>query len=134
MPLNRTILERLRNPPEFRGNPSITELTRSILANLQTILNTCQGNCLTDDKYGLPHLTAVRSAMPGSIAPYEASIRNTIEKHEPRLSAVRVRHSPTTERGFDLRFEISGLIQAEDGRRTIRFETYADDEGRLRVR
>lgn len=134
MALNRSILERLRDPSEYRGKPSATELTRSILANLYNILNTCQGNALTDEKYGLPHLTVVRSTMPGSIAPYEASIRNTIEKHEPRLTAVRVRHAPTTERGFDLRFEISGLIQDEDGRRTIRFETYADEEGRLRVR
>jgi type VI secretion system lysozyme-like protein len=134
VPLNRTILERLRDPPEHRGRPSQSEITRSILANLQNVLNTCQGNCLTDEKYGLPHLTAVRSAMPGSIAPYEAAIRNTIEKNEPRLTAVRVRHSPTSERGFDLRFEVSGLIQDEDGRRTIRFETFADDEGRLKVR
>ena len=116
------------------GRPSVTELTNSILNNLHNVLNTCQGNCLIDEKYGLPHLTAVRSAMPGSIAPYEAAIRNTIEKHEPRLTAVRVRHAPSGEKGLDLRFEISGLIHDEEGRRTIRFETYADDEGRLRVK
>lgn len=137
MPIQRTLLERIRNPA--RGDArelyvSQSEVFESVLRNLERILNTCQGNCLTDERYGLPHLTSVQSSMPHSIAGFEASIRKTVELFEPRLTAVRIRHAPSPDRQMDLRFEITGIIQDEDGRRNIRFETYADDQGRLKVR
>ena len=79
-------------------------------------------------------MTTVRNMMPASLKGFEAAIRGTIEKHEPRLSNVRVRHNPHSDSGFELRFEISGLIIDEDEHISVRFETYADDEGRLIVR
>lgn len=137
MPIQRSLLERIRNPApagERHLYVSSTDVYNSILTNLQNLLNTVQGNCLTDPRYGLPHLSEIRSTMPHSVARYEAAIRYTIERHEPRLTAVRVRHSPDDRGGVMLRFEISGLIQDEDGRHSVRFETYADDNGRLSVR
>jgi type VI secretion system lysozyme-like protein len=137
MPIQRTLLERIRNPApagQRQLHVSSTEVFNSVLSNLQNVLNTVQGNCLTDDRYGLPHLTEIRSTMPHSVARYEAAIRHTIERHEPRLSAVRVRHAPDDRGGVLLRFEISGLIQDEDGRHSVRFETFADDQGRLNIR
>jgi len=137
MPIQRTLLERLRNPgpPGKRHvRVSMNDIVDSVLTNLQNVLNTCQGNCLTDEAYGLPHMTTIRSAMPGSVKGFEATIRKTIERHEPRLSGVRVRYSPSVDHGMALRFEISGLIHDEDGRETVRFETYADEQGRMRVR
>ena len=134
---NRTLLERLRNPDPSDSRQlhvSVSDIKESILMNLQNVLNTCQGNSLTDDRYGLPHLTTIRSTMPGSLATYEASIRATIERHEPRLTSVRVKHAPHADHGLELRFEISGVIPTDDGRSAIRFETFADDEGRLKVR
>jgi len=137
MPIQRTLLERIRDPDpagERRLHASTGAIFDSILCNLRDVLNTNQGNCLTDESYGLPHMSAIRGTMPWSIAAYVAAIRTTIERHEPRLSNVRVRHAPGGDRGMALRFEISGVVQDEDGRTTVRFETYADDEGRMRVR
>jgi type VI secretion system lysozyme-like protein len=137
MPIQRTLLERIRDPgpPGQRHlHVSTREVFDSILVNLQNVLNTCQGNCLIDERYGLPHLSNVQGTMPSSTAGYEAAIRRTIERNEPRLTGVRVRHSPLSRDGFDLRFEISGMIVDEDGRTSVRFETYADDQGRLRVK
>jgi type VI secretion system lysozyme-like protein len=137
MPIQSTLLERLRNPgpPGARRlHVSTSEVFESILANLQNVLNTNQGNCLTDDHYGLPHMSTIRSSMPWSVASFVAAIRTTIEHHEPRLKNVRVRHAPGVDRGMALRFEISGLVEDEDGRTNVRFETYADDEGRMKVR
>lgn len=137
MPIQKTLLERIRSPlPPGQRHMyvSSTEVFNSVLNNLQNLLNTVQGNCLTDDRYGLPHLSEVRGTMPHSVARFEAAIRQTIERHEPRLTAVRVRHAPDDRGGVLLRFEISGLIQDEDGRHTVRFETYADDQGRLKIR
>lgn len=137
MSAQRTLLERLRNPGppgERHLRVSVGEVQDSILSNLRTLLNTARGNCLVDPEYGLPHLTSVRSAMPDSIHGYESAIRGTIEKYEPRLSNVRVRHKPHRDDGLELRFEISGIVADEDQRSVMRFETYADDEGRLVVR
>ncbi len=137
MPIQRTLLERIREPGDGSGRDlyvSTTDVFRSILANLEMILNTTQGNCLTDERYGLPHLTQVQSTMPHSMAGFEAAIRQTVERFEPRLSQVRIRHAPSADRPMDLRFEITGVVQDEDGRQSVRFETYADEHGRLRVR
>ncbi len=137
MPIQRTLLERIRepDPPGQRSlHVATSEVFNSILGNLQNVLNTCQGNCLTDDSYGLPHLSGIRNAMPHTISFYESAIRRTIERNEPRLKNVRVRHAPLKENGMELRFEISGLVVDEDGKRQMRFETYADEDGRIRIR
>ncbi len=137
MPIQRTLLERLRNPDpagQRTMHASTSDILDSILNNLQNVLNTNQGNCLTDERYGLPHMDGIRDSMPLSVAGFVSAIRVTIETHEPRLSNVRVRHAPGTDRGMALRFEISGLVQDEDGRTNVRFETYADEEGRMKVK
>ena len=135
--MRRTLLERLRYPGSASARQmhvSVAEVQDSVLNNLQALLNTCRGNCLTDPEYGLPHLTSVRSAMPDSMRSYEAAIQAAIERYEPRLTNVRVRHAPHRDDGLELRFEISGLLIDEDQRTAVRFETYADEEGRLVVR
>jgi type VI secretion system protein len=135
MAMQRTLLERLRNPgPPGRRDPvTLGEVQRSILNNLQNLLNTCRGTCLTDPEYGLPHMTTVQNSMPDSLRGFEAAIRATIEHYEPRLTSVRVRHKPHRDDVLELRFEISGLIVDDAERTSVRFETYADDEGRLIV-
>ena len=137
MAMQRALFDRLRDPdpPGERHSRVATRVVlASVLSNLQAMLNTTQGNCLTDLNYGLPHLTTIRNSMPGTLKGYEAAIRMTIERHEPRLSGVRVRHAPSSQNQMDLRFEISGVIQDEQGRESVRFETFADDNGRLQVR
>jgi type VI secretion system lysozyme-like protein len=137
MAIQRTLLERLRDPEpagQRRLHASTSDIFQSILNNLQSVLNTHQGNCLIDARYGLPHMSEIRSSMPWSIATFIASIRTTIELNEPRLGNVRVRHSPGDDRGMGLRFEISGVVQDEDARTNVRFETLVDDDGRMRVR
>lgn len=132
-----TLLERLRNPGppgERHLRVSAREVQESILRNLQNLLNTTQGNCLTDPKYGLPHMTSIQSAMPDSVRGFLASIKTTIERNEPRLKSLRVRHSPARDDRMELRFEISGLIVDENDRTSIRFETFIDDEGRMQVK
>jgi type VI secretion system lysozyme-like protein len=137
MTIQRTLLERLRSPGptgQRQLHVSVAEVQNSILANLQLLLNTCRGNSLVDPEYGLPHLSSIRSSMPDSVRGYESAIRVAIERHEPRLKNVRVRHKPHRDDGLELRFEISGLVIDESERTAVRFETYADEDGRLVVR
>ena len=137
MAIQRSLLERLRYPDpagERQLHTSTSEIFESILTNLRNVLNTNQGNCLTDERYGLPHMTSIRTSMPHSVASFVSAIQATIAEHEPRLNNVRVRHAPGPDRGMALRFEISGIVEDEDNRTSVRFETYADEEGRMRVR
>lgn len=137
MPIQPTLLERLRNPEpsgERHLRVSSRDVSESILRNLQSLLNTTQGNCLTDAKYGLPHMTTIQSTMPDSVRGFLAAIKATIEKNEPRLKSLRVRHSPARDDRMELRFEISGLIVDEDERTSVRFETFVDDDGRMKIR
>jgi type VI secretion system protein len=132
-----TLFERLRDPGppgERHTRIPISQVTGSILANLQSILNTNQGNCLTDPDYGLPHLTSIQSTMPDSLRSFMNAIRNAIARNEPRLQGVDVRHVPTADNRFELRFEIAGTIFDDEVQRAIRFETYIDDEGQMVVR
>ena len=137
MAVNRTLLERIRDPDPPRARElhvSRQVIYDSILTNLSNVLNTTQGNTLTDENYGLPHLSAIRSTMPHSLGNYEAAIRRTIEKNEPRLTGVRVRHVQSEERKYELRFEISGQMILSDGKQPVRFETLADDDGRMQLK
>ena len=102
-----TLLERLRNPGppgERKRSASHREIVDSILGNLQRMLNTTQGNCLTDLEYGLPHLTTVQSEMPISVRGFLSALKGSLERCEPRLKSVRVRHVPTREKRMELRF------------------------------
>lgn len=137
MPIQRTLLERIRKPDPAGArqlHTSTAEIFDSILTNLRNILNTTRGNSLVSDHYGLPHMTEVRSQMPHSVARFENAIKATVEEHEPRLSNVRVRFSPDVTGTMALRFEISGLVTDEEGNRSVRFETYADDSGRMKIK
>ena len=137
MPIQPTLLERLRNPGpsgERHLRVSAREVSESILRNLQNLLNTTQGNCLTDPKYGLPHMTTIQSSMPDSVRGFLNSIKITIERNEPRLRSLRVRHCPARDDRMELRFEITGLIIDESERTSVRFETFVDEDGRMRVK
>ncbi len=132
-----TLLERLRNPGppgESVMRASNREIVDSILGNLQRMLNTTQGNCLTDLEYGLPHLTTVQSEMPISVRGFLSALKGSLERCEPRLKSVRVRHVPTREKRMELRFEISGLIMTDDERTAVRFETCLSDDGKMEIR
>ncbi len=131
------MLERLRNPGpsgERQARANSRDVVDSILSNIQNMLNTTQGNSLVDTGYGLPHLTTVQNEMPHSVRGFIAAIKQSIERCEPRLKSVRVRHVPGPDNRLELRFEISGLITDDNDRTSVRFETMLSDDGRMRIR
>ncbi len=134
MSIDRTLLERLRNPGESKVRATDREIVDSILVNLQRMLNTTQGNCLTDLEYGLPHLTTVQSEMPVSVRGFVSALKGSLERCEPRLKSVRVRHVPARGNRMELRFEISGLIMGDGDRTPVRFETSLSDDGKMEIR
>ena len=99
---------------------------RSILSNLDRLMNTRRGALSHLPDFGLPDLSDVYRDMPGSIAELQRSIEASVETFEPRLRRVRVEHQATDRYAMQLVF----LLTAEtlDGER-IRFKTtFSSDE------
>lgn len=103
---------------------------RSILSNLDRLMNTRRGALSHLPDYGLPDLSDVYRDMPGSITELQQTIAASVEAYEPRLRRVRVEHQATDRYAMQLVF----LLTAEtiDGER-LRFKTTfsSDDEARV---
>jgi type VI secretion system protein len=110
-------------------NPS-TWRERSILSNLDRLMNTRQGGISHLPGYGVPDLSDVYRDMPGSIAELQQAIETAIEAYEPRLRRVRVEHQATDRYAMQLVF----LVTAEtlSGER-VRFKTTFSSEEEARV-
>ncbi len=93
---------------------------RSVLANLQRLLNARRGAVGHLPAYGLPDITEVYRDMPDSIGLLQQAIKETIETYEPRLTRVRVEHRSADRAAMRLVFLISAELT---GGERVRFET-----------
>lgn len=103
---------------------------RSILSNLDRLMNTRRGALSHLPAYGLPDLSDVYRDMPGSIGELQRAIEEAVEAYEPRLRRVRVEHQATDRYAMQLVF----LLTAETtGGERLRFKTTfsSDDEARV---
>jgi predicted component of type VI protein secretion system len=79
----------------------------------------------------VPNFADIVHTFPGAKRLLASAIRETILEHEPRLSAVAVRHVPT-EDVLVLRFEILAQ-RAGRGGRSVRLSTTVRPGGRVDV-
>lgn len=93
---------------------------KSVLANLQRILNARRGAVAHLPEYGLPDITEVYSDMPDSIGLLQQSIKETIDAFEPRLTRVRIEHQSADTASMRLVFLVSGELV---GGGRVRFQT-----------
>jgi len=103
------LLERIRtwrNEPKRRSRGEVSRQIDSIVAHLQRILNTRQGNVPIADGYGVPDLTDFMLSYPESVTEIEKSLRQAIEEYEPRLRSVRVSFVHQEDDLLCLRFQI----------------------------
>lgn len=129
------LLERIRSferNPLRRGGRDQRQSIDSVLAHLQCILNTRQGNVMLADDYGVPDFLNFLQTYPESVHEIEASIRTAIEKYEPRLSGTSVTFIPDEDETLTLRFQIMASLTVEDGRKVF-LETVVDTDGRIRI-
>jgi len=80
----------------------------SIVRHLERILNTRQGSVQIADDYGIPDFTDTSSGFSDTVRDLERTIRNTIQKYEPRLKSVRVKVVPQEETTLTVSFQIVG--------------------------
>jgi type VI secretion system protein len=130
------LLERIRtweSEPDRRVRADSIRQVDSILAHLRCILNTRQGGVPISNTYGIPDLNDFLTSYPESVTGIEKSIRQVVEKYEPRLQSVKVHFLPQEEDLLCLRFQISARLRSGPGR-NILIETVVNSDGRISLK
>lgn len=131
------LLERLttwKREPGRREKEDVRRITDSILSHLQRILNTRRGNVLIAEDYGVPDFTDLFHSFPESVRDLEKSIRQTVQKYEPRLTGVRVSFIPQEEDLLSLRFQIVAKLATAEKKNQVLIETIVDTDGKVSVK
>ena len=131
------LLERIRcwkREPDRRSKEDPGLTIDSVLMHLQRILNTRQGSVPIAEDYGVPDFTSFLDAYPDSLRDFERSIRQSIQKYEPRLKAIRVSFVLDEEDPLSLRFQIVGKLITKDYKDPVRFESVVGSDGRISIR
>ncbi len=131
----RTLFERLRRPDDAqrRAGQNVPELTRSVLRHLQKMLNTRQENAPSVPDYGVPDLVEIVRTFPESTRSLEESIRQSIEKYEPRLRKVKVFHDADADDALTLAFEVQAQLVTDDRTAGVSFVTRVNPDGKVEV-
>lgn len=132
----KSLIHRLRHrdPAAERSTQvDVGQLADSVMLNLRQMLNSRQGLARTVLDYGLPDLTDVVHSFPEAIDICKRSIRQSIEKYEPRLISVAVDHVPDPDDIFHLRFEIRGKLKTDREALPVAFYTTLDASGHAQV-
>jgi type VI secretion system protein len=131
------LLDRIR---EMAKNPSrrVTEdprqMIRSVQEHLQRILNTRQGNVPIAENYGIPDFTDLMEGFPESRRTIERSIRDTIQKFEPRLQSVRVTFVEQGEDKLAVTFQITAQLTMANQRNPVTFDSVLNAGGQITVK
>jgi len=107
---------------------------RSVQEHLQQMLNTRWGSVPIADDFGVPDFTDFMSTYPDSARDLERSLRQTIQKYEPRLRNVRVKFIPQEEGDLAVSFQISARLNLERLKDSVIFESKLDSDGRIKIK
>lgn len=137
MARERSFLERLR-APEPGAARTISEntgrLAQSVLENLRRLLNSRQGIAPTDPGYGIPDLCDVVHDFPDATGDMRKAIKASIERFEPRLRKVSVKHVPQDADPLALHFEITAELVTQEKKASVWIETRIDRAGLVEVK
>jgi len=136
MPDERTLLERL-DRPQSPGGPSVNEntqeLTRSILRNLQRILNTRTGHAPAQMDLGTPAPSEMAMLNRDGLTGVVRALKLCIEKYEPRLSGIEVTYVRGEDDVLTLRFQVTARVATSRSGASISFDTLVDSNGRIKL-
>jgi len=115
------------------SNPSrTTDEVQSIIGNLRAILNTRLGDSPAAADFGVIDLSDLYHDFPNATQFLQRSIRDTIQRYEPRLTSVRVRPAPS-EDPLTLVFDISARLTHDRRRGLVRVRTQVNHGGRVDI-
>lgn len=119
-------------PPARRRSKEA--LLRSVLGNLQNVLNTRSGSCYGSPELGIADLNDDSLASGELRNEISKAISHCILRYEPRISDVTVaairedRHAP-----LELRFHIVAFVYFSDSRDVLEFDILLDNHQHWRV-
>ncbi len=131
------LIERIRireKDPARRVTEDPKKVIDSVLKYLQKILNTRRGSVLIAEDFGIPDFTDFLRAHADGLRDVEKSIRQTIEKYEPRLTNVQVEFIPQEEDVLSLSFQIVGKLAGEHKDQSVVFESQMGSDGKISIR
>ncbi len=124
----RGLLGRLASSSPSRA----TDEVQSIIGNLRSILNTRLGDSPAASDFGVIDLADLYHDFPNATQFLQRSIRDTIQKYEPRLTNVRVRPAPS-DNPLKLVFDISARLANDRRRGLVRVRTQVNHGGRVDI-
>jgi type VI secretion system protein len=95
---------------------------RSIIDNLNRLVNTRRGSVSHLPDYGLPDISQVYRELPYSIDGLRTAIKHVVEKYEPRLRRVKVEQQQTREGEYEMRVSFIVTGELREGQR-VQFQT-----------
>lgn len=118
---------RKRSDKRVRGLASVDEARAEVAEHLAAMLSTRVGSSLTCPDYGMASVADVVHSCPGAIGELLLGIQRTIEKYEPRLARVRVKHIASAPAAvLEIRFELSADLVWDGRRSPVMFQTVID--------
>ncbi|WP_127089590.1 type VI secretion system baseplate subunit TssE [Aquabacter cavernae] len=139
---NRTLMERLTAPerlptehldPEIVRKSDAVDVMTSVLGNLRHVLNSRAACCQSRPDFGMPDFNDLAGKFPDALAIIASAVREQIEKFEPRLSQVTVRHVPDRSNPLRLAFRIHATLNLEEGGQRLSFDTVLNNNGFVNV-
>lgn len=133
----RSLLERLATAKggtvERTMHEDTNALVRSVLRNLQHILNTRQGSSEAHLDLGIPAPSDIAHNFPEAISMMQRIIRECVEKYEPRLTNINVTHVESADDVLTLRFQVTARIATSKNQIFVSFDTLVDHTGHINL-
>lgn len=129
-----SLFERLAGEVHPRGSLShVDAVAASVSRHLTRMLSTRAGSVQTLPDYGLPDLNDMRLSVHDALQQARTAIERFIERHEPRLSKVRVIALPRNHDPLYLAFAIEGVVESGGQRKKVNFAASLDGSGKVQV-
>jgi type VI secretion system protein len=135
---NITLLERLSRAAREGGARTVKEdrgaVMRSVLLNLQRILNSREGAAAAQPELGIPSPHELMRGYPATTEVALRAVKLCIQRFEPRLTNVVVTIDKSEEQRMAIGFTVSAQLAGGDRRDPISFHTSITPDGRMRLR
>ncbi len=140
MAREQSILERIaarsdrnRSRYEATTGENLEALMESVRNHLTKLLNSRHGMSEALPDYGLPALVDMVVDSGDYVHRVQEAIRNTIEKHEPRLKRVRVTRKEQEGEKAKLLFRVDAVLVSKSGEHRVWYETSLRGSGEFDV-
>jgi len=115
-------------------NKDYQKSIRSVVLNLQKLLNSRQGTCLMDKEFGMVDFTDLAIMFPDSVRDIERYIAKIIQRYEPRLSDIKVSFDFQDDYNLSIGFHIQAMMRTDDKDSPIHLQSTIDSGGKTIIK